>query len=230
MENVTTWDEKFNSWLKDRGARPIGLYSVRFTVKALKDETTIIQDFRLRDRNCPDGVANAIDDIKRKMHGTLVHPPAVGGPGEDVKRDVLGFQVSQYGETRARIIEPGYPKLGVVAQRTEMEVLFRHRFSSKAVTLEQGDARTFDMYFVSELDCTFGLEMNVTAGNEDTWIPVNISPAWSEGEGAAIAGPESEYDTLARPKADGPGMELARNATGQGAVPRLNITVDDVTT
>ncbi|MEU6340666.1 hypothetical protein ABZ883_06915 [Streptomyces sp. NPDC046977] len=221
------WGDGFTSWLGRNRARPVGIYAVRITVKALRDDTTIIQDFRLSDRHCDNEVANTVEDIERNMHGTLVYPPALGGPGEDVKRDVLGFQVSQYDETRARVMAKGFPRLGSVSKGTETQMFLRHRFSARAVVLEQNDARTFDIYFGSALDCTFGLEMNITSGDEDDWVKIPINVTWWKGEGAAIAGPDEPYDTLVRPKVDGSGMELG-NAMREGGVPGVSFMVDDV--
>ncbi|MGW5442740.1 hypothetical protein [Streptomyces asiaticus] len=228
IANVSDWDGTFNNWMREHGARPVGLYAVRFTVKALKDDTTILQDFRLKDRKCDHEVAATIDDVKRNRHGTLVYPPALGGSGAEVKRDVLGFQVSQYDETTARVMKRGYPKLGAVRAGTDTEVFLRQRFSTKTITMEQNDARTFDVYFASELDCSFGLEMNVTVGGEDTWVSIPVAAAWDKGERASIAGPEEPYDTLVRPKADGSGMELG-NPMREGGVPKVSIMADDVT-
>ena len=113
------WDERFSKWMQTNNARPIGVYAVHFTVKALKSETTI-KDFRLKDRSCPNEVAVTIDNIKRNMHGTLIYPPTAGNPGAaDPKREVLGFNVSQYDESTARLMAGGYPRLGNVKAGTQ---------------------------------------------------------------------------------------------------------------
>lgn len=227
VADSTEWDQRFNDWLTTNGGRPIGLYSVRFTIKALKADTTTIQDFRLKNRHCSNEVAATVDDVKRNMHGTLVFPPAMGGPGEDVKRDVLGFDVSQYDALRAYRMKDGYPKLGVPSEGSDTQVPLERSFSANPVVMEQNDARTFDVYFASGLDCTFGLEVNVTVDATDTWVTIPIGAGWDKGNSTAIAGPDEPYDTLVRPKADGAGME-AGNAMREGGVPSVSITVNDV--
>lgn len=144
-------------------------------------------------------------------------------------RDVLGFDVAQYDETQARIVQKGYPKLGGIAPQREHEIFLRHRFATKTVALEQNDARTFDVYFAGGLECTFGLEMNVTSGDVDTWMEIDISPAWMDGKGAALAPGYKEYGNLVRPD---PGKGMIFTPIGSSEkpfAPGVHITADDVT-
>lgn len=227
--DVVSWDDRFTAWLKAEKARPTSLYAVRFTVKALRDDTTIIQDFKLKNRQCPFEIAGVNEDLKRYYRGTLVYPPPEGGSGEDVSRDVLGFEVGQYDETSARIMEKGYPKLGSAELKTDHQLFLRHRFSTKTVTLEQNDARTFDIYFAANMECTFGLEMNVTSGSTDTWIELPIAPAWMDGKEAALAPGGTQYSNLVRPN---PGKGMAFPPIGSPEIPfapGVKITADDVT-
>ncbi|GAA0272853.1 hypothetical protein GCM10010302_08070 [Streptomyces polychromogenes] len=223
-----TWDDDFNAWLKAESARPTGLYAVRITVKALRDDTTIIQDFKLKNRNCPFEIAGVDEELNVNYKGTVVYPPPEGGSGEDVARDVLGFNVGQYDDTSARIMEKGFPKLGSGEMKTNHKVFLRHRFSTKTVTLEQNDARTFDIYFASDKECTFGLEMNVTSGSTDTWIEIPIAPAWRDGKEAAMAPGGHGFTNLIRPD---PGKGLAFPPVGSPETPfapSVEVMADDV--
>ncbi|MFF7589349.1 hypothetical protein ACFZCK_17865 [Kitasatospora purpeofusca] len=217
--------DSFGEWLTKNDARPIGFYGIRFTISALRDETAIIQDFKLKDRDCPNEVANTVDDIKPPGYkGTLVYPPPAGGSGEDVKRTVIGFEVSQY-DTAAETLWNGYPKPGSVSSATPIQVKFGKRFSERPIALEKKDARTFDVYFAARSDCTFSLEVNVTSGSGDVWVPIN---AGSRGQrGGSIAAGAEPYDTLVKPTDNGAAMELG-NALRQGGVPRLEITADNI--
>ncbi|MFE7532514.1 hypothetical protein ACFU7Y_43505, partial [Kitasatospora sp. NPDC057542] len=171
--------DSFGDWLTKNKARPISLYAIRFTIRALRDETAIIQNFKLRDRDCPNEVATSVEEVinrPRTFAGTLVYPPPIGGSGEDIKRTVIGFEVSQYDEA-ARSLWSGYPKPGKVSGGKPTEIMFGKRFTERPVVLNKKDARTFDVFFAAKLDCTFSLEVNVTSGNDDLWIPI-IEPKW----------------------------------------------------
>ncbi|MFD8781242.1 hypothetical protein [Kitasatospora sp. NPDC059599] len=217
----------FGEWLEQYKARPISLYSIRFTIRALRDETTIIQNFKLKDRDCPHEVAASVEDALNHppaYAGTLVYPPPAGGSGEDIKRTVIGFEVSQY-DTRAASVWNGYPKPGNVASEKPTEIMFGKDFSDRPVVLNRKDARTFDVFFAAKLDCTFSLEVNVTSGSDDLWIPINAG-ARGELEGSIAAGAKT-YATLVRPKSDGSAMELG-NPLREGGVPTLSITADNI--
>ncbi|MFJ5552026.1 hypothetical protein [Streptomyces sp. NPDC093225] len=230
IANVTEWDGKFNAWLKSEEARPVGLYAVRFTVKALRDDTTIIQDFKLKDRDCPFEIAGVNDEKDVNYKGTLVYPPPMGGSGADVTRDVLGFDVGQYDENQARIVERGYPKRGSRINSKNYELFLRQRFVTKTVVLERNDARTFDVYFASGLECTFGLQMNVTSGGTDSWVDIDISPSWGDGKGgAALAPGYRQYSNLVRPV---PGKGMAFPPIGSPErpfAPGVDVTGSDIT-
>ncbi|MEU2235538.1 hypothetical protein [Streptomyces vietnamensis] len=227
MKGHADWDDEYGEWLKKNQARPIGLYSVRLTMAALRDETTIIQDFKLKDRDCPNTVHNTVEDALNappNMHGTLVDPLPVGGSGEDVQRTVIGFEVSQY-DTVARSVWKGYPEpITADDGMFGYEIKFGKRVSERPVVLEQKDARTFDIFFASGADCTFGLEVNVTSGNEDLWIPLKIG-AFGELR-ASIGGGHSSYDAFVRPNPSGGGMEMVNPK--EGYVPVIKVTGDDV--
>ncbi|MEU6877653.1 hypothetical protein [Streptomyces sp. NPDC046712] len=227
MDGHAKWDAKYGEWLRKNQARPIGLYSVRLTIAALRDETTIIQDFKLKDRDCPNTVHNTVEDALNappNIHGTLVDPLPVGGSGEDVQRTVIGFEVSQY-DTVARSVWKGYPEpITSDTGMTGYEIKFGKRVSERPVVLEQKDARTFDIYFASGADCTFGVEVNVTSGSDDVWIPLKVG-AFGQLR-ASIGGGHSSYETFARPKPSGRGMELANPK--EGYVPVIEVTGDDV--
>ncbi len=141
-----------------------------------------------------------------------------------MSRTVIGFEVSQY-DTVARSLWRGYPK-AVTADsgKTGFEVKFGKRFTERPISLNQKDARTFDVYFASGLDCTFGLEVNVTSGSDDLWIPLKVGALGEER--ASIAGAHTTYDTFAKPKFSGDGMELANPK--EGYVPELHVTGDDI--
>ncbi|MFJ6014455.1 hypothetical protein [Streptomyces sp. NPDC092952] len=227
IAKTTDWSETFNNWLASKSARPIGLYSTRVTVKALKDETTIIQDFKLKDRNCPYEVYEIPESPDKPFYDeTIVYPPPMGGSGEDVTRTVIGFEVSQYDATKARFVERGDPRLGNMKKRSNTRLALTDDFSTQTVVLEQNDARTFDIYFGSNLDCTFRLEMNVTSGGSDEWIEIPIEPAWGKGKGAAIAAPYDKYGTFVKPSPDGNGMEFS-NPTSEAFAPAINFSTVD---
>ncbi|MBO1332487.1 hypothetical protein [Streptomyces sp. VRA16 Mangrove soil] len=145
-----------------------------------------------------------------------------------MERDVLGFDVGQYDALHAYRMERGYPKIGAPGKGTDTEIALGRSFYKKPIVMEQNDARTFDVYFASNKDCTFGLDVNVTVDSTDTWVTVPVGFSWDKRDTyTAIAGPDEPYDTLVRPKADGSGME-AGNAMREGGVPGVAITVNDV--
>ncbi|MEV5177505.1 hypothetical protein AB0L10_42220 [Streptomyces flaveolus] len=222
---TSNWDETFDNWLRSKKARPVGVYSARFTVKALRDESAIIQDLRVADRKCQNTV---YEDSGTNMHGTLIYPPALGGSGEVDSRIVLGVDVGQYDGQQARFMLKGSPKFGGQHGGTTTFNLGR-RFTTRTVTLEKNDARSFDIYFASQHDCSFRLEMNVTSGDRDEWINVPITPAWQQGQThVSLAGFAEPYDTLVRPIADGSGMELG-NALREGGTSSVKLTINDYT-
>ncbi|MET9387643.1 hypothetical protein ABZY09_43205 [Streptomyces sp. NPDC002928] len=186
--NYDMEDPRWSGWFRDHEGREIGLTSRRITINALHEGTTIIQGMRVADLQCTDTA----------MNGTLVIPKPIGDGGDDVQRTVIGFDLSEP-SPRPRVVE-GYPEKG-----QETNVKFGGAAFTETVTLDKGDARTFEIYFVSPTrDCTFGLEVNVTSADRDEWIPVDFG----DGKKEYLAGRAEKYQSLVRPTLDYSGQEV----------------------
>lgn len=186
--NYDTEEAVWHEWFRDHKGREVGLTSRRITISALHEGTTIIQGMRVADLQCADSA----------MDGTLVIPKPIGDGGDDVQRTVIGFDLSEP-NPRARAVE-GYP-----TKDQKINVKFGGAAFTETVTLDKGDARTFEVYFVSPTrDCAFGLEVNVTSAERDEWIPVDFG----DGKKVYLAGRAEKYQSLVQPTFDPIGQEL----------------------
>lgn len=186
--------KEYAEWLKANNAQVVGADSARFTVRALHEGTVIIQGMRLSDVKCTDPI-----------NGTLVLPAPVGGPGDEVEKTTLAFDLSER--------NPKPRELQSVGGDGD-EFSLGNPYFSKSIYLEggkAGDARTFEVYFLAGTqDCEFGIEVNVTSNDKESWIPAELAPGETRAKISAFA---KSYQSIVAPTGPGEG------SIGQKLVP-----------
>ncbi|OKJ05627.1 hypothetical protein [Kitasatospora sp. CB01950] len=194
----------YSSWLDSNDVRVVGAGAARFTVRALHEGTVIIQGMRLTDVRCT-----------APTDGTLVLPGPIGGPGEEVEKTVLAFDLAER-SPRARTLLPG---------DTGSHFALGDPYFSKSIYLEggaAGDARTFEVYFVAgSQDCEFGLDVKVTSNDKESWVPAEPAEGVQRSRVAAFA---TAYRSIVAPTGPEDGWVGQKPVPVGTSVPGLTVT------
>ncbi|MFF3323206.1 hypothetical protein, partial [Streptomyces sp. NPDC002889] len=198
-------DEGWSNWLLENDAREVEWTHKRITIRALHRGVTV-QGMRVSGLNC----------LNSATRGTLVLPRhSQAAPGEMDKRPEIVFNLAEQGLPARELLA------GFSGEKTDdgwlpggNEWNLGHPFfkGTSVVFDKPGDTKTFDLYFLAgQKDCIFGLDVNVTGAESDTWIPVTTGPRSVK---VALAGRAGSYQSgimgwgegyrLAIPKLDSP--------------------------